>query len=185
MLFLAKKMRHKMKKTLFLLLFLSFSVWAAEFPPATHYEVCFTPGGDCTGKIVSAINEAKSSILVQAYSFTSAPIIRALIAAHKRGVDVKIILDKSDFRGHTAKTTAIVAESGIPIWKDYKPHIAHNKVIVIDGDEIITGSFNFSKAAQLHNAENLLIIRDKGLAEKYAENWERREEASERLANVH
>jgi phosphatidylserine/phosphatidylglycerophosphate/cardiolipin synthase-like enzyme len=48
--------------------------------------VCFTPGGNCTDAIVQALNDAKHTILVQAYSFTSAPIAKALLDAHKRGV---------------------------------------------------------------------------------------------------
>jgi phosphatidylserine/phosphatidylglycerophosphate/cardiolipin synthase-like enzyme len=56
---------------------------------------CFTPGGNCTDAIVQALDEAKRTILVQAYSFTSAPIAKALLDAHKRGVQVQVILDKS------------------------------------------------------------------------------------------
>ena len=50
--------------------------------------------------------------------------------------------------------------------------IAHNKVIVIDGETVLTGSFNFTKAAQEKNAENLLIIRDPALAAQYTKNWD-------------
>ena len=50
--------------------------------------------------------------------------------------------------------------------------IAHNKVIVIDGETVITGSFNFTKAAQEKNAENLLIIRGQALAAQYTQNWQ-------------
>jgi phosphatidylserine/phosphatidylglycerophosphate/cardiolipin synthase-like enzyme len=56
--------------------------------------VCFTPGGNCTDRIVQAITGAKTSMLVQAYSFTSAPIAKVLLDAHKRGVRVRVILDK-------------------------------------------------------------------------------------------
>jgi phosphatidylserine/phosphatidylglycerophosphate/cardiolipin synthase-like enzyme len=48
--------------------------------------VCFTSGGNCTALIVQALGNAKRTILVQAYSFTSAPIAKALLDAHKRGV---------------------------------------------------------------------------------------------------
>jgi phosphatidylserine/phosphatidylglycerophosphate/cardiolipin synthase-like enzyme len=57
--------------------------------------VCFTPGGNCTDTIVQALSDAKRTILVQAYSFTSAPIAKALLDAHKRGVQVQIVIDKS------------------------------------------------------------------------------------------
>ena len=55
---------------------------------------------------------------------------------------------------------------------DDKHAIAHNKVMVIDGHVVITGSFNFTKAAEESNAENLLVIDDVDLAQKYAKNWQ-------------
>jgi phosphatidylserine/phosphatidylglycerophosphate/cardiolipin synthase-like enzyme len=55
---------------------------------------------------------------------------------------------------------------------DAEHAIAHNEVMVIDNEFVITGSFNFTKAAQEKNAENLLIIRDQGLATQYTQNWE-------------
>jgi phosphatidylserine/phosphatidylglycerophosphate/cardiolipin synthase-like enzyme len=61
-------------------------------------QVCFTPGGKCTDLIVSEIAGAQQSILVQAYSFTSVPILAALKAAHARGVDVEVIVDKTSAR---------------------------------------------------------------------------------------
>jgi len=64
-----------------------------------------------------------------------------------------------------------LANSGILTRIDAAHAIAHNKVMIIDSEIIITGSFNFSRAADEKNAENLLIIRDKALGEKYIENW--------------
>jgi phosphatidylserine/phosphatidylglycerophosphate/cardiolipin synthase-like enzyme len=61
----------------------------------TQTQVCFSPRGGCTEAIISQIDKAKSEILVQAYSFTSAPIAKALLNAHKRGIKVEAILDKS------------------------------------------------------------------------------------------
>ena len=63
---------------------------------AAELRTCFTPGEDCTSLIVQQINNAKSSVLVQAYSFTSEPIISALGQAKQRGLDVRAILDKSN-----------------------------------------------------------------------------------------
>ena len=121
------------------------------------------------GKLVE-IASARSEILIQAYSFTSAPIAKALIEAHKRGVKVAAILDKSQ---RTAKYTSatFLANMRIPTYIDAKHAIAHNKVIVIDGAVTITGSFNFTKAAEEKNAENLLIIRSREIAKAYRENW--------------
>jgi phosphatidylserine/phosphatidylglycerophosphate/cardiolipin synthase-like enzyme len=98
-------------------------------------------------------------VLVQAYSFTSAPIAKALLDAHKRGVQVQVILDKSQ-RTEKYSSADFLANQGVLTMIDATHAIAHNKVIVIDGETVLTGSFNFTKAAQEKNAENLLIIRD-------------------------
>jgi len=120
--------------------------------------------------VVNAVNGAKKTVLVQAYSFTSTPIAKALVDAHKRGVDVKIILDKSQVTQRYSAAD-FFHNLGVPLRIDYKHAIAHNKVMVIDGNTVLTGSFNFTKAAESKNAENLLVIHDKALADKYAANW--------------
>jgi phosphatidylserine/phosphatidylglycerophosphate/cardiolipin synthase-like enzyme len=133
--------------------------------------VCFTPGGNCTDAIVKALGDAKRTVLVQAYSFTSAPIAKALLDAHKRGVQVQVILDKSQ-RAEKYSSADFLANQGMSTMIDANHAIAHNKVIVIDGETVITGSFNFTKAAQEKNAENALILRDPVLAAQYTQNWE-------------
>jgi phosphatidylserine/phosphatidylglycerophosphate/cardiolipin synthase-like enzyme len=133
--------------------------------------VCFTPGGNCTGLIVQALANAKRTILVQAYSFTSAPIAKALLDAHKRGVQVQVILDKSQ-RTEKYSSADFIANEGMPTLIDATHAIAHNQVIIIDGETVLTGSFNFTKAAQEKNAENPLIIRDPAVAAQYTQNWE-------------
>ncbi len=102
--------------------------------------VCFTPGGSCTDLIVNAVAGAKTSILVQAYSFTSAPIAKVLLDAHKRGVRVEVILDKSN-RTHKYSAADFLANQGVPTKIDATHAIAHNKIIIIDGETVITGSF--------------------------------------------
>jgi phosphatidylserine/phosphatidylglycerophosphate/cardiolipin synthase-like enzyme len=143
--------------------------------------VCFTPGGDCTHRIGQALGEARTSILVQAYSLTSAPIAKALLDAHKRGVQVQVILDKSQ-RTEKYSSADFLANHGILTLIDPEHAIAHNKIIIIDGEMLITGSFDFTKAAQEKNAENLLIIRDKGLAVQYTQNWEAHRQHSQLYA---
>lgn len=109
---------------------------------------------------------------MQAYSFTSASIAKALVDAHKRGGHVEIVLDKSQ-RSERYSSADFTAHEGIPTFIDDKHAIVHSKVMVIDNETVITGSFNFTRAAEEKNAENLLIIRSKDLAQKYIENWEK------------
>lgn len=137
---------------------------------AGDIQVYFSPKGGCTEAVVESLNKATNSVLVQAYSFTSAPIAKALVDAHKRGVDVRVILDKSN-KTATYSSADFVAHAKIATFIDAKHAIAHNKIMILDGQTVITGSFNFTKAAEQSNAENLLVIHDKELAEKYAANW--------------
>ena len=89
-----------------------------------NIEVFFSPRGGCTDAVVKALDHATNTVLVQAYSFTSAPIAKALVDAHKRGVKIQVILDKSQ---HTEKYSSadFVAHAGIPTYIDAKHAIAH------------------------------------------------------------
>ena len=136
-------------------------------------QVYFSPQGGCTAAVVNAVNGAKETVLVQAYSFTSAPIAKALVDAHKRGVNVQVILDKSQ-RTEKYSLATFLENAGIPTFVDDIHGIAHNKVMVIDSRIVITGSFNFTMDAEESNAENLLVIPDAALAEEYANNWRER-----------
>lgn len=140
--------------------------------------VCFSPNGRCTEAIIKELNAARLEILVQAYSFTSAPIAKALLQAKKRGVSIQIILDKSQ-KTQKYSSYTFFQNQEIPIYIDCAHAIAHNKIIIIDRQIIITGSFNFTKAAEQKNAENLLIINSKELANIYIKNWMQHREHSE------
>lgn len=133
-------------------------------------EVYFSPRGGCTAAVVKEIGAAKTMILVQAYSFTSVPIAKALVEAHKRGVKVHIILDKSQQTEKYSEADFLL-HAGVPTSIDAKHAIAHNKVMIIDDRTVITGSFNFTTAAEENNAENLLVIHSRDLAAEYTKNW--------------
>lgn len=147
----------------------------------THYQVCFTPQQNCTRLITKAIATAKQSIHVQLYSFTSWRIAHAFVRAKKRGIHISILADKTNLNLKYGKTLHYLMRHQIPVWIDNQVRIAHNKVIIIDHQTVITGSFNFTYAAQHKNAENLLIIHDKPLATTYLKNWSRRKKQSYRL----
>lgn len=134
-------------------------------------EIYFSPDGGCTAAIVREIGRAKTSIVVQAYSFTSPPIAGALVEAFRRGVRVTAVLDKSNLTGRYSAADYL-KHSGVPTFIDSRHAIAHNKVIVIDSSTVITGSFNFTKAAEENNAENILILRSASLAAQYTTNIE-------------
>lgn len=148
-------------------------------------QVCFSPGGQCTQLVEQTIAEAENSILVQAYYLSSATIVNALIAAHERGVSVQILVDRSQLSAKGSKVRLVI-EKGIPISIDAVPGIAHNKVMIIDDEYVLTGSFNWTVAAEHRNAENLLLIRDRSTNKTYRDNWEQRAEKAQviKLADI-
>jgi len=168
---------------------LALTVWVPSWSTSliiknAHTEVYFSPNGGCQDAVVNTIKHARKSILVQAYSFTSSQIADALKWAHNTGVNVTVILDRSQINGRYSGLTRL-QQAGIPVWLDCHHAIAHNKVIVIDGEIVITGSFNFTKAAEKSNAENVIIINDIQLARLYTDNWQSHRKHSELLSSAH
>lgn len=156
--------------------FLLFSGFAyAEAPVQTQSyivstKVYFSPDGGTQQAIIDQINKAKTNIFVQAYSFTNQPIVKALVEANKRGVAVFVILDKSN-KTDRYGVADLLTHFGVDTYIDDKHAIAHNKVIILDKETVITGSYNFTNAAENKNAENTLIIRSPDLADAYFANW--------------
>lgn len=141
-------------------------------------EVAFSPGDDPARVIIDAVHAARRQALVQAFSFTHKAIARALVDARARGVDVQVIADGEQTERIENSVIDRIAAGGVPVFLDRSHAAAHNKVIVIDDGEpyavVITGSFNFTFAAQYRNAENVLVLRGAPrTAHAYAENWQR------------
>ena len=149
----------------------------AQMLPA-RVGVCFVPGEPCAAEIVSAIEAARSEVRVQAYGFSAPPILAALAAARARGVDVAVILDRSDERRLCDRGGDLLA-AGVPVWIDHVPGIAHNKVIVIDRRIVIGGSYNYTASAERRNAENVTFIESEAVAARFLANWASRRAAAE------
>jgi phosphatidylserine/phosphatidylglycerophosphate/cardiolipin synthase-like enzyme len=152
---------------------------APAHPAERAATVYFAPGDTPTAAIVEQLGAARRSVHVQAYSFTSAPIARALVEAERRGVEVEAVLDKSNATARYSSAD-FLAHEGVATFIDGAHAIAHNKVMIIDGAVVLTGSFNFTKAAEEKNAENLLVLRDPALASEYEANWEKHRAHSQR-----
>ncbi len=149
-----------------------------QIPASGTVQVAFPPEDNANGLIVQALREAKRTVLVQAFSFTSNEITSGLIEARRRGVDVRMVVDGEQLAKLQNNRVGLVAQAGVPVWVDEQHQSAHNKTMVIDAETansiVITGSMNFTYSGQFKNAENLLILRgNKALAEAYAANWQR------------
>lgn len=155
----------------------------APIAPAVHasksdndnLKVCFTPNQSCLPQLLRYIDNARSSIVLLGYSFTSKPMTDALIRAKNRGVKVRMVLDHSQRTQKSSKAPieALHAEH-IEVRFDHSVKIAHNKIIVIDGYQTITGSYNWTHSAEFKNAENLVFISSPVVTKQYADYFETR-----------
>jgi len=151
----------------------SFSTSQTAIDNENQIELCFTPPSGCGTLIAQEIARAKDSIYVQAYGLTSGIIVNQLIQAKNRGVKVQVLLDKSNVSDKWSKMMDLV-NANVSVRIDKVAGIAHNKVIIIDEQKVITGSFNFTNAADKRNAENVIIINNKSVAKEYLNNWQNR-----------
>ena len=144
----------------------------AGLPPidVRLYELVFAPGKGCTQEVLELVNSAQVSIFMAAYNFSNAEITAALIAAKKRGVDVRVMLDRRDNATNKHSGLHALVDAGIEVSLDGNHPIAHQKTTVVDGVSTELGSFNYSEHAN-HNSENCLVIRDHVIAIKFTENW--------------
>jgi phospholipase D len=142
---------------------------------------CFAPEQDCAGLSISAIDAAQREILVSAYVLTNGSgIPAALIRAHGRGVDVRLIADRRAPCDPQEGVDALAAV-GIPVWINARVRIAHKKALIIDRGVTIMGSYNFSAGAA-RNSEDLNLVTSPEVAETYVKHWEARRRVSVRFA---
>jgi phosphatidylserine/phosphatidylglycerophosphate/cardiolipin synthase-like enzyme len=179
-----KGLRHHLRKFALCAQLVVILVGELSAHGAQQVQVCFSPppkgGCDPTVTIVQEINAAHKTVLVQAYALTSREITSALLEAKHRGLDVRAIVDRSQLHKDRSDAFAVqrLAIGGVPVWVDTISGIAHSKVIVIDSNTVITGSFNFTWSAEHKNVENLLIVRDSSIAAQYEQNWNARVQRS-------
>jgi phosphatidylserine/phosphatidylglycerophosphate/cardiolipin synthase-like enzyme len=149
-------------------------LWRAfvrKFGFVLDIQVYFSPKGGCQEAIVRELKKARREILVQAYSFTADPLTFGLVEAKKLGVNVEIVLDKSNEIDRYSDLHFFI-ENSMDVKIDHDHAISHNKIIIIDNKVVITGSYNFTNQAEHENAENVIILKGKPeLINWYRENF--------------
>jgi phosphatidylserine/phosphatidylglycerophosphate/cardiolipin synthase-like enzyme len=138
-----------------------------------YFSLGITPSKDkdlsCVNALCSLLDGAKESAYIAIYSLTEPNILNSLIKAHQRGVDVIIVADYSQSKGKTMKAALQrLEDAGVLVKIAVKQKaFMHNKVTIVDGKFVATGSFNYSKNASVSNDENLVVLEGLDIAEKY------------------
>ena len=151
-------------------------VSAPAFANDADVQVAFSPDGGGEALVLATIQSARQSIRLLAYSFTAAPVVRALIAAKRRGVDVAVTVDyrnniEEDRSGKARAALGALVNARIPVTVVGAYPILHSKFIEIDDSTVQTGSYNYSRQAT-SNAENVMVLRGHpDIARAYLSNW--------------
>jgi phosphatidylserine/phosphatidylglycerophosphate/cardiolipin synthase-like enzyme len=132
----------------------------------------FAPEDGALSRLVELINGAEESIYFLTYSFTTDELAEAVLSAKARGVEVQGVMDKGQAANAGGEFDRFVA-NGIDVHLDGEDGNMHNKVLIIDGEIVVTGSYNFSANAEKRNDENLLVIHDAEIASEYLEEFNR------------
>ncbi|RBQ33702.1 phospholipase D family protein [Rahnella aquatilis] len=167
-------MKHNRLRVALLVMLLSTGVCTASAAPSV--QVGFSPEGSAQQLVLQTVSDARQSIRLMGYSFTSPDIAGALVAAKKRGVDVQVVLDEGSNRGKASVAAMnLLVNAGIPVRTVSQFKIMHDKVIIIDNQTIETGSYNYTLSAARSNSENALVLHDvPDLAQTYLAHWQSR-----------
>jgi len=154
-------------------------------PKNARVESYFTPGDPVDRVVASRIDAATRTVHVAAYLFTNRRIAAALGRAAKRGVAVELVADASQFQSGGMPRLRELDRAGVRIWLREGLAAFHHKVVIVDAATtaatVVTGSFNFTQAAQDRNAENLVVIESREVAARFLADFERHRAASSRL----
>lgn len=154
-------------------LWLTFSTGAAVAAPSI--DAGFSPEGSAQQLVLRTLDDARESIRLIGYSFTSPDVVRSLVAARRRGVDVRVVVDDRGNRSRASQSAMnVVVNAGIPLRTNGQYKIMHDKVIITDGQNVQLGSYNYTRAAE-SNSENALVVREvPALAQTYLAHWQSR-----------
>lgn len=120
-------------------------------------EVYFSPSADCEEKIIDRINKTQKKLYIAVYSLTSVPLTNAILNAHQRGIDVKILTDRTQAGTKNSKVR-FLNQKGLNIKVHSRHNIMHDKIAIFDEQTFLTGSYNWSTKARRSNVDNCLFI---------------------------
>ncbi|WPU22155.1 phospholipase D family protein [Cedecea neteri] len=160
-------------KSILLAIILSLPAVAIAAPDV---QVGFSPEGSARALVLQTLAGAQKSIRMIGYSFQAPDITQALVDAKKRGVEVRVVVDKRRNQNKASlKAMNFVAANGVQLRIDGHYHIQHDKTIIVDEQTVETGSFNYAPSAETENSENVVVLSNMpDIARQYVSHWESR-----------
>jgi phosphatidylserine/phosphatidylglycerophosphate/cardiolipin synthase-like enzyme len=133
-------------------------------------EAHFSPGDRCRRRIISLIDLCRRAADICVFTITDDRIAAALLAAHGRGVRVRVITDNEKVvdRGSDVED---LARAGIPVRMDTSEHHMHHKFALFDDAFLVTGSYNWTLSAANYNEENIIVSNDRRLIQAFGETF--------------
>lgn len=135
-------------------------------------EAYFSPGDPCAQRIAQLFHRTQRQADVCVFTITDNDISEAILAAHRRGIRLRILTD-DDKSGDLGSDIARFEQEGIAVRLDRSRYHMHHKFAVFDGSLLLTGSYNWTRGAAQFNEENFLLSYDPRLCQAYAQQFER------------
>lgn len=145
-------------------------------PERMPAELYFSPSDQVSARLVRAVQEAGTSLYFATLTFTRDDIARAMVERHDEGLPVRGVMDNSSDQGNEF---AYLQSNGVDVFlKKGLSGLLHHKYLIVDAESpdagapyVITGSHNWSNAAEFSNNENTIVLHDRTIAEEYLQEW--------------
>ena len=147
-----------------------FSLFSKSSKPVNH--AYFSPGDTCLNAIIASIKSAKSSLKICVFTISDDRITRAILRAHRSGIQVKILTDNEKLYDKGSDIREL-KQAGIPVRVDNTANHMHHKFAILDNQTVLTGSYNWTRSAALYNHENLIITNEKTLVTNFCREFDR------------
>lgn len=138
---------------------------------ASVADACFSPGEVCVQRITALLGGARRTAEICVFTITDDRIAKAVLDAHRRGVQVRIVTDNEKAYDLGSDVESL-AKAGVPVAVDISPFHMHHKFALFDGKTLLTGSYNWTRGAARENEENLVVTDDPRFVAAFTKEFE-------------
>lgn len=137
-----------------------------------NISIFFSPKDKCDEVLIKELLTTKKELNIAIYSLTKPNIAEAITQLKKNGVTVRMVVDNQQAGGKYSLDEYLISNN-VSLLRDKHSGLMHNKFAVIDGQVVLTGSYNWTNGATYKNDENLIIIRSVEAAQRFNTEFSR------------